>query len=78
MKIGWAFAWRMLIAAELAFGASSGRGDLGWYIVQNRNEHYIDRVFAGLVVIIFIGLVMENLVFAALERLTLRRWGMQR
>jgi NitT/TauT family transport system permease protein len=26
LKIGWAFAWRTLIAAELVFGASSGRG----------------------------------------------------
>ena len=29
LKIGWAFAWRTLIAAELVFGASSGRGGLG-------------------------------------------------
>lgn len=26
LKIGWAFAWRTLIAAELVFGASSGQG----------------------------------------------------
>lgn len=26
LKIGWAFAWRTLIAAELVFGASSGKG----------------------------------------------------
>jgi NitT/TauT family transport system permease protein len=25
LKIGWAFAWRTLIAAELVFGVSSGR-----------------------------------------------------
>jgi NitT/TauT family transport system permease protein len=29
LKIGWAFAWRTLIAAELVFGVSSGRGGLG-------------------------------------------------
>ncbi|MGU3361988.1 ABC transporter permease [Methylobacterium sp. M6A4_1b] len=78
LKIGWAFAWRTLIAAELVFGASSGRGGLGWYIFQNRNELYTDRVFAGLVLVIVIGLVVENLVFAAFERLTVRRWGMAR
>jgi NitT/TauT family transport system permease protein len=48
LKIGWAFAWRTLIAAELVFGASSGKGGLGWYIFQNRNELYTDKVFAGL------------------------------
>ena len=78
LKIGWAFAWRTLIAAELVFGASSGKGGLGWYIFQNRNELYTDRVFAGLVMVILIGLLVETLAFQALERLTVRRWGMQR
>ena len=43
LRIGWAFAWRTLIAAELFFGASSGQGGLGWYIFQNRNELYTDK-----------------------------------
>jgi NitT/TauT family transport system permease protein len=78
LKIGWAFAWRTLIAAELVFGASSGRGGLGWYIFQNRNELYTDKVFAGLAAVILIGLVVENLVFDSIERVTVKRWGMQR
>jgi NitT/TauT family transport system permease protein len=78
LKIGWAFAWRTLIAAELVFGASSGNGGLGWYIFQNRNELYTDRVFAGLAMVILIGLLVENLVFRTLEEITVRRWGMQR
>ncbi|MGO4280953.1 NitT/TauT family transport system permease protein [Cupriavidus sp. OV038] len=77
LKIGWAFAWRTLIAAELVFGASSGKGGLGWYIFQNRNELYTDRVFAGLATVILIGLAVEGLVFTTLERVTVRRWGMQ-
>ncbi|MEC5341241.1 ABC transporter permease [Brenneria populi] len=78
LKIGWAFAWRTLIAAELVFGASSGQGGLGWYIFQNRNELYTDRVFAGLASVIIIGLLVETLIFATIERVTIRRWGMQR
>lgn len=78
LKIGWAFAWRTLIAAELVFGASSGKGGLGWYIFQNRNELYTDRVFAGLAMVVMIGLLVESLGFATLERLTVRRWGQQR
>lgn len=78
LKIGWAFAWRTLIAAELVFGASSGKGGLGWYIFQNRNELYTDKVFAGLAAVILIGLLIENLVFNTLEKVTVRRWGMQR
>jgi len=78
LKIGWAFAWRTLIAAELVFGASSGKGGLGWYIFQNRNELYTDRVFAGLVMVVLIGLLVESLGFKTLERLTVRKWGQQR
>lgn len=78
LKIGWAFAWRTLIAAELVFGATSGKGGLGWYIFQSRNELFTDRVFAGLAAVILIGLLFENIVFQHIERLTVRRWGMQR
>ena len=78
LKIGWAFAWRTLIAAELVFGASSGEGGLGWYIFQNRNELFTDRVSAGLLTVIAIGLLVEGIVFASLEKITIKRWGMQR
>lgn len=78
LKIGWAFAWRTLIAAELVFGTTAGQGGLGWYIFQNRNELYTDKVFAGLAAVILIGLIVENVVFRPLETLTVRRWGMQR
>jgi NitT/TauT family transport system permease protein len=78
LKVAWAFAWRTLIAAELVFGATSRQGGLGWYIFQNRNELYTDRVFAGLAMVIVLGLLVEVVVFAGIERLTVRRWGMQR
>jgi NitT/TauT family transport system permease protein len=35
-------------------------------------------VFAGLAAVILIGLLFENIVFQSFERLTVRRWGMQR
>ena len=77
LKIGWAFAWRTLVAAELVFGASSGKGGLGWYIFENKNELEIANVFAGLLTVIFIGLIIDSLVFRQIETRTLRRWGMQ-
>jgi NitT/TauT family transport system permease protein len=67
-----------LIAAELVFGTTSGKGGLGWYIFQSRNELYTDKEFAGLVAVIVIGLLVENLVFQSVEKLTVRRWGVQR
>jgi NitT/TauT family transport system permease protein len=77
LKIGWAFAWRTLIAAELVFGVSSGSGGLGWYIFERKNQLLIPQVFAGLLTVILFGLLVENLVFKNIERRTVRRWGMQ-
>ena len=77
LKIGWAFAWRTLIAAELVFGVSSGSGGIGWYIFEQKNQLLIPNVFAGLLTVILFGLAVESLVFRAIERVTVRRWGMQ-
>src|SRR3982075_940065 len=77
LKIGWAFAWRTLIAAELVFGVSSGQGGLGWYIFESKNQLNIPEVFAGLLTIILIGLAVENVVFRFIEARTVQRWGMQ-
>jgi NitT/TauT family transport system permease protein len=77
LKIGWAFAWRTLIAAELVFGVASGKGGLGWYIFESKNQLDIPEVFAGLLTIIMIGLLVENVIFRTIENNTVRRWGMQ-
>lgn len=77
LKIGWAFAWRTLIAAELVFGVSSGSGGLGWYIYEKKNQLEIPGVFAGLFAVILIGLLVENLIFQTIETHTVRKWGMQ-
>jgi NitT/TauT family transport system permease protein len=78
LKIGWAFAWRTFIAAELVFGASSFEGSgLGWFIHENKNVLNIPEVFAGLLTVILFGLFIENVIFTAIESRTVRRWGMQ-
>jgi NitT/TauT family transport system permease protein len=77
LKIAWAFAWRTLIAAELVFGVSSGDGGLGWFIYERKNSLDIPAVFAGLLTVIAIGLLVENLIFKVIERRTVMRWGLQ-
>jgi NitT/TauT family transport system permease protein len=77
LKIGWAFAWRTLIAAELVFGVSSGTGGLGWYVFENKNQLLIPETFAGLLTVILFGLLVENLIFRTVENRTVKRWGMQ-
>ena len=78
MKIGWAFAWRTLIGAELVFGASSGSGGLGWFIFEGSQNLETADVFAGLFTVIVIGLVVENVIFRNVEMRTIVRWGMSR
>jgi NitT/TauT family transport system permease protein len=77
LKVGWAFAWRTLIAAELVFGVSSGSGGIGWYIFEHKNQLLIPQVFAGLLTVILFGLFVEHVIFRSIEERTVRRWGMQ-
>lgn len=76
VKIAWARSWRALVAAEMVFGASGSEGGLGWFIYQRRFFLDVPGVFAGLVVIILIGILVESLFFNQLERRTVQRWGM--
>ncbi|HVQ78530.1 MAG TPA: ABC transporter permease [Pseudolabrys sp.] len=78
LKIGWAFAWRTLVAAELVFGVSSRSGGIGWYIFEARNDLDTATVFSGLLAVILIGLVVESVIFRAIEARTVNLWGMQR
>ncbi|MQA04648.1 MAG: ABC transporter permease subunit [Streptosporangiales bacterium] len=75
MKVGWAFGWRTVVAAELVFGTTGGGGGLGWWINQSRFELATASVMSALVAIIIIGLVTDAL-FRVLERRTIARWGM--
>ncbi|MDE8350323.1 MAG: ABC transporter permease, partial [Acidocella sp.] len=67
-----------LIAAELVFGVSSRSGGLGWYIFEAREELNTSSVFAGLLTVIIIGLLVESVLFRAIEVRTVQKWGMQR
>jgi len=78
LKIGWAFAWRTLVAAELVFGVSARSGGIGWYIFQARNDLDTATVFSGLLAVILIGLFVESVIFRMIETRTVNLWGMQR
>jgi NitT/TauT family transport system permease protein len=78
LKIGWAFAWRTLVGAELVFGATSRSGGLGWFIFENRSALETPAVFAGLLTVIILGLLIENVLFRAIERRSVIKWGMSR
>jgi NitT/TauT family transport system permease protein len=74
MKLGWAFAWRSLMAAELLYVS----GGLGQLLMMGREFHDIAEMVAVMVVIVLIGLASDRLVFASLERKVRERFGYNR
>jgi NitT/TauT family transport system permease protein len=76
LRIAWARAWQAAVAAEMVFGAGGGEGGLGWFIYKKRFFMEIADVFAGMIVIVLIGLVVERIFFELVESRTVRRWGM--
>lgn len=76
LRVSWARSWQASVAAEMVFGAAGGEGGLGWLIYKQRFFLEIPGVFAGMLMIILIGLLIERLVFETAERKTVRKWGM--
>jgi len=75
LKVGWARAWRGLIAAEMVFGIASCPG-IGLYINQMRTNMKNAEMYATLIVIILIGLVVQYGVLNPIEKATVKKWGM--
>ena len=76
LRVAWARAWQALVASEMVFGASGGEGGLGWFIYKRRFFMEVPGVFAGMIVIVLIGLIVERVCFERIEIRTVRRWGM--
>lgn len=76
LRVAWARAWQALVASEMVFGASGGEGGLGWFIYKRRFFMEVPGVFAGMIVIVLIGLIVERVCFEQIEIRTVRRWGM--
>jgi NitT/TauT family transport system permease protein len=72
MKLGWSFAWRSLMAAELLY-VSLGLGQL---LMMGRELNDMNQVVAVMLVIIAIGLVVDRLAFTPLETRVRARWGL--
>ncbi|WP_127794921.1 ABC transporter permease [Agromyces sp. LHK192] len=76
LKQGWAFSWRSLMAAEIiATGGAIGFG-VGAMLQQSRELADLAGVLATILVILSIGILIELVFFAPLERRMLRRRGL--
>jgi NitT/TauT family transport system permease protein len=71
LKQGWSFAWRSLMAAELLYQTLS----LGTLLENGRDFNQIEQVFAIMLIIIVVGITIDALIFAPLERSVRERWG---
>lgn len=72
MKLGWSFAWRSLMAAELLY-VSLGLGHL---LTMGRELNDMAQVIAVMLIIIVIGLAIDRIVFAPIESRVRERWGL--
>lgn len=74
LRIGMANSWRMLIAAEMVVGVAVG---LGYMINQTTNMTDYPSAFMGIVIICIIGLVIDKLIFANVEKYARNKMGME-
>jgi NitT/TauT family transport system permease protein len=76
MKQGWAFSWRSLMAAELIAQSPLLGSGLGQYLHNGMALSDMSMVMAGIVLIFFVGVGIELLLFRPLERSVLRTRGL--
>lgn len=74
LRVGWGFGWRTVVAAELVFGATGTGGGIGWYINNSRLFMNIADGFAGILLVIIVGLLTESL-FRTAQYFTTHKWG---
>lgn len=72
LRQGLAMAWRAAIGAEFFAVASSG---LGVRMFEAKDYVQMDVILSLLVVIMVVSMIFDKLVFAPLEKRTIRRWG---
>jgi NitT/TauT family transport system permease protein len=78
MKQGWAFAWRSLMAAELiAVSPQLGPG-VGQVMKFAQDNLDLPLAFGSIIIILIIGIGINQLFFAPLERRLLRTRGLSR
>jgi NitT/TauT family transport system permease protein len=76
LRQGWAFAWRSLMAAELiTYSPALGQG-LGQLLNLGRELSQMSLVITSITLILVVGVAIELLLFAPLERRVLHRRGL--
>ncbi len=74
LRIGLANGWRVLIAAEMVVGMALG---LGYVLIQARWSLDFESAFVSILIICAIGLLIEKVLFSAIEHRIRERLGME-
>jgi NitT/TauT family transport system permease protein len=74
MRLGWTFAWRSLMGAELLYVS----GGLGQLLATGREVNDMALVLSVMTAIVFLGLAFEGLLFDRVEARVRERWGTDR
>ncbi|WP_254151054.1 ABC transporter permease [Candidatus Chloroploca mongolica] len=72
LKQGWSFAWRSLMAGELLYYTLS----LGNLLQTGRDLNDAAQVMAVMVMIVIVGVTIDQILFAPVERRVRERWGL--
>ncbi|WP_458246247.1 ABC transporter permease [Streptomyces sp. MAI_2237] len=76
MKQGWAFSWRSLMAAEIIASFPDLGVGLGQLLENARTASDMAMVFEAILLILFVGIAIDLIVFSPLERRVLRSRGL--
>ncbi|MEU2924382.1 ABC transporter permease [Streptomyces sp. NPDC007251] len=76
MKQGWAFSWRSLMAAEIIANFPDLGTGLGQLLENARTASDMAMVFEAILLILFVGIAIDLLIFSPLERWVLRSRGL--
>jgi NitT/TauT family transport system permease protein/taurine transport system permease protein len=72
MRLGLAYGWRALIAAEMLVGANG----LGFMIFTAQNFHLTARIMLGMAIIGVLWVLLDYFVLRPVEEATISRWGL--
>ncbi|MFF9672706.1 ABC transporter permease [Streptomyces eurythermus] len=76
LKQGWAFSWRSLMAAEIIAQFPDLGVGLGQLLENGRTASDMAMVFEAILLILFVGIAIDLLIFSPLERWVLRSRGL--
>jgi NitT/TauT family transport system permease protein len=76
LRQGWAFAWRSLLAAEIIVQSADLGHSLGFLLKNAQDSNDMAGAFAAIVLILAVGVAVNQLLFVPLERRVLRTRGL--